>query len=243
MPGVPGAVEVYLRTRKIPDLPWNLYVARPVAAPLVAALSGTRVTPNQITLVSLAVALCAVGLLLAAPGYVGLVTAAVVFELSYVLDCADGMLARLRGTASTAGHLLDFLMDEIKAFAVLGAVAVRLHFETGAALPLLVGVAGLVVLASGIAMTSFVRHPEVAGPGVGAGTAPDAGPSPSLVRRAVSIIEAVAKQIIHYPSYLLVVALTGRAELYLYPYVLVNALYSARALLGIALRFGSSRAL
>ena len=65
------------------------------------------------------------------PGHVGLVVAVIVFELSYVLDCADGMLARLRGTASPVGHLLDFLMDELKAFLLLAAVAVRLFREHG----------------------------------------------------------------------------------------------------------------
>src|SRR5438309_720417 len=91
--------------------------------------------------------------------------AVLVFELSYVLDCADGMLARWRGTASPVGHLLDFLMDELKAFLLLAAVSVRLFREHGDVRFLLLGLFGLVALASGIALTTFVRRPEVAGPG------------------------------------------------------------------------------
>src|SRR5450432_1717900 len=124
-----SAAEVYRKTRKVPDLFWNAYVCRPIAAVLVDALKDTRITPNQITLSAVFVALGSVAMLLLWPGHVGLIAAVVVFELSYVLDCSDGMLARWRGTASPVGHLLDFLMDELKAFLLLAAVAVRLFRE------------------------------------------------------------------------------------------------------------------
>jgi phosphatidylglycerophosphate synthase len=231
-----SAAEVYRKTRKVPDLFWNAYVCRPIAAVLVDALKDTRVTPNQITLSAVFVALGSVATLLAWPGHLGLIIAVVVFELSYVLDCADGMLARWRGTASPVGHLLDFLMDELKAFCLLAAVSVRLFQEHGDTRFLLLGLFGLVALSSGIALTTFVRRPEVVGPGV-ASTA--AGPR-SLPLRAVGLVEAGAKFLIHYPSYLLYVALFGRIELYFLPYVAINALYAARAFAGVAWRYGRS---
>src|SRR5262249_33501087 len=40
---LPTIVETYRLTRKVPDLPWNLYVCRPVAAVVVHAASGTRI--------------------------------------------------------------------------------------------------------------------------------------------------------------------------------------------------------
>ena len=55
----------------------------------------------------------------------------VVLELSYVLDCVDGQLARLRGTSSPVGAHFDFLMDELKAFLLVGATAARLWGESG----------------------------------------------------------------------------------------------------------------
>src|SRR5450755_5016600 len=218
-----SAAEVYRKTRKVPDLFWNAYVCRPIAAVLVSAIQGTRITPNQITISAVFVALGSVALLLAVPGHLGLILAVGVFELSYVLDCADGMLARWRGTASPVGHLLDFLMDELKAFLLLAAVAVRLFREHGDVRFLLVGLFGLVVLASGIALTTFVRRPEVLGPAAGASAS--ATTAKSLVRRAIGLVESGAKLVIHYPSYLLYVALLGRIELYFLPYVAVNALY------------------
>jgi len=233
-----SATEVYRKTRKVPDLFWNAYVCRPIAALLVSAIEGTRITPNQITLSAVFVALVSVALLLVWPGHWGLVAAVVVFELSYVLDCADGMLARWRGTASPVGHLLDFLMDELKAFCLLAAVAVRLFREQDDVRFLLLGLFGLVALASGIALTTFVRRPEVTGP---AATSTAATPAPrSIARRIIGLIESGAKFVIHYPSYLLYVALLGRIELYFLPYIAVNALYAARAFAGVAWRFGRS---
>jgi phosphatidylglycerophosphate synthase len=230
-----GARDVYLKTRKVPDLFWNAYVCRPVAALLVAGIEKTRVTPNQITLAAVVVAVASAAMLVAWPGYWGLVAAVLVFQLSYVLDCADGMLARWRGIQSTAGHLLDFLMDEIKAFVLLGAVAVRLWREHDRPLFLLLGIAGLVVLASGIALTTFLRRPEIAPP---AAPVPAIPAKRSPIRRAIGLVESIAKFVIHYPSYILFAALAGHIEAYLYPYVAVNALYAARAWLGVALRFG-----
>lgn len=227
-----SAREVYQRTKKVPDLFWNRFVCRPVAAVVVDAVKGTRITPNQITLASFAVAMLAAALIITLPGRAGLIAAIVVYQASYVLDCADGMLARWRGLASPAGHLLDFLMDELKAFAILAAAAVRLHFEHPEQPFLLSGLAGLVGLASGIALTSFTRHPEIAPP------KGSAAPSQSSLARLVRVIESGAKFLVHYPSYILYVALTGRLELYFYPYIAVNALYAARTWLSVALRFG-----
>jgi hypothetical protein len=236
-----SAAEVYRKTRKVPDLFWNAYVCRPIAAVLVSAIHGTRITPNQITISAVFVALLSAILLLVWPGHLGLILAALVFEASYVLDCADGMLARWRGTASPVGHLLDFLMDELKAFILLAAVSARLFREHGDTRFLLLGLFGLVVLASGIALTTFVRRPEVLGlqaPKVPSEVAAEG--SPSLVRRAVRLLESAAKFVIHYPSYLLYVAVFGRIELYFLPYVAVNALYAVMAFVGVARRFGRS---
>jgi phosphatidylglycerophosphate synthase len=159
------------------------------------------------------------------------VLGALLFELSYVLDCADGMLARWRETASPTGHLLDFLMDEIKAFVVLAAVAVRLFLERADVRILFLGLFGLVCLASGIALTTFLRRPEIVGP-----TSTVARPTAGLL----GLVERLAKVVIHYPSYIWLAALLGRIEYYFVPYIAVNALYAARTFLSVGLRFGRS---
>jgi hypothetical protein len=236
---VVSIAEVYRKTRKVPDLPWNTYVCRPLAAVVVAAVEGTRVTPDQITLAAVPVALASAALVVVLPGTAGLVIAMAVYELSYVLDCADGMLARHRGGGSPQGHLLDFLMDEIKAFVMLAAVAVRLWLDHGRDPTfLLLGLLGVVALASGVGLTTFLRRPEIAPPAA----PPQASPSSvSAVRRVVGWVEAIARQIMHYPTYIWLAAALGRMEWFFYPYVAVNGLYALRALAQVGVRFGRPR--
>src|SRR5690349_25078599 len=98
--------DAYRRTQKPKDIFWNKYVARPMAAVLLVPLQRSSVTPNQVTFASLVVFAAAVAILVAMPGHRGLLLGVLVIELSYVLDCVDGQLARLRGTSSPIGaHL------------------------------------------------------------------------------------------------------------------------------------------
>ena len=226
-----SARAVYLATRKIPDGIWNRFVCRPIAAVLVDWLKHTRVRPNQITLLSALVAGVAAVLLGTLPGLFGLWIAIGLYEASYVLDCADGMLARYRGIQSARGHLLDFLMDELKAFAMLSAASFRLFRDSGDERWLILGLFGLCALASGTALTTFQRRPEVA---LAAGTAA----APGLLRRALGLVEAAGKFVVHYPSYIWLAALLGRLDYYVVPYVIANALYAGRALSSVARRFG-----
>jgi phosphatidylglycerophosphate synthase len=231
-----GIVELYRKTKKTPDLVWNTYVCRPPAAALVYGVRNTPITPNQITLAAFAVAVLSALLIVWAPGYWGALLGVIVFECSYVLDCADGMLARFRGIQSTRGHLLDFLMDEIKAFLILGAVSLRLFRDRADTDFLQLGIVGLVCVASGIAITTFQRRPEIAAARPGDERAPAS--RRSFVQMVVFWIERVAKYLIHYPSYILYAAVLGRLELYFYPYIAVNAVYAARAWASVAVRFG-----
>ena len=118
-----AAVDIYRRTRKPHDIIWNRLVARPLAALVVVPLARTGITPNQVTFLTLPVFLAGAALLALRPSWSALVASAAIIELSYVLDCADGQLARLKGMSSPVGAHLDFLMDELKAFALVAASA------------------------------------------------------------------------------------------------------------------------
>jgi phosphatidylglycerophosphate synthase len=237
--------QVYRATLKREDLLFNVYVCRPLAAVLVYWLRGTRVAPNQITFFSLLLAVAAAAALTLVAWPRGLWLGVLVYELSYVFDKVDGMLARSRGAASATGHLLDFLMDEIKAFLILAAMAVGAYLQGGGVALLLWGLLGVVCLASGIAITTFQRRPEVLAAGhVSSSSPPSGGASTPLAPRrtarasAVRLAEAVGRFFIHYPSYIWLAALLSDARVYLYPYVVVNALYAARSLFGLVLRYG-----
>ena len=232
---------IYRQSKKKQDINWfTEWIARPPAAVVVYLLRKTPITPNQVTFVSAFVAAAACAVLILGLGWIPLVIGGVLFEFSFVLDCADGMLARLRKLASPLGHLLDFLMDELKAMMLYGAVAVRMWREHGDDdRMLLIGIAGGFCLASGIALTSFMRRPEYGGKG----PTEDGDPAEVKKRRgvlglAVFAIEWPARVVVHYPQYIWLCALANRIDIYFYAYGAVNALYLAKSLAVILVRLG-----
>jgi phosphatidylglycerophosphate synthase len=236
-----AVADAYRRTQKPKDIFWNKYVARPAAAVLLVPLQRSSVTPNQVTFASLVVFAAAVAVLVAVPGHLGLLLGVLVVEASYVLDCVDGQLARLRGTSSPIGAHLDFLMDELKAFLLVAAVGVRLWWEKDAAFWLVEGLVGLVLVASAISLTTFVRRPEYVGSGPRPASAGDYGEGfvQAPARRGpLALVEGLGKFLMHYPSYLVYVAVLDRLDLFLHVYVAINTLHAARSLLAIARKLG-----
>lgn len=242
-----AAADIYRRTRKPNDIIWNRFVARPLAALLVVPLARTGITPNQVTFLTLPVFLAGAVVLALLPSWGALLAGAAIIELSYVLDCADGQLARLKGTSSPVGAHLDFLMDELKAFALIAAIAIRLWLPAHDPRWLLEGIGGLVVVAAAISLTTFVRRPEYAaatGAVVSQGTG-DYGEGfeqKAAPRRSpLALVEALGRFIVHYPSHIWLVALVNRVDIFLHAYVLMNAAYAARSFLGLTLKLGRKR--
>ncbi|MEU5162991.1 DUF5941 domain-containing protein [Streptomyces sp. NPDC020875] len=94
--------------------PYSKYVARWCAR--------RGLTPNQVTTASLITALIAAGA--AATGTRGgFVAAGVLLLLSFVLDCADGQLARYSLQYSTMGAWLDATFDRAKEYAYYAGLA------------------------------------------------------------------------------------------------------------------------
>jgi hypothetical protein len=234
---------IYRASKKKQDINWfTEHIARPPAAVVVYALRNTRITPNQVTFLSAVIAAGAGAMLALLPGWTWLVVAAFVFEFSFVLDCADGQLARLRKMASPLGHLLDFLMDELKAMLIFGCVSVRLWRETGDVRMLLVGLGGGFCLASGIALTSFMRRPEYGGKGpTEDGQPAEVGKRRGPVGMAVNGLEWAARIVVHYPQYIWICALANRIDIYFWAYAAVNALYFGLSMLKIFFRLGRFR--
>lgn len=245
---------VYFATRKKHDQLFNVYFMRPLAAGVVVLLAPTGVTPNQLTILNLFVFTISAGLLIALPTWQGGLVAVAVLEASYLFDCADGMLARHKKLASKTGHLFDFFTDELKATLLVSALALRLWrtgglgidltaWPAGAPAFLTSGIAGVVVIASAISLTNFVRRPELTGKDTPVEahyeTVGEAKPQ-SLVGKAVGLVLTFLRFINHYPSHLWVFALTGRFDVYFWVYVANNLLYLGRGWLGLLVRFGRS---
>src|SRR5439155_10213817 len=109
---------------------------------------------------------------------------------------------------------------------------------------LLEAVVGLCAVASAISLTTFIRRPEYlsATGGAPAGGAGDygaglAGPAPAGLS-PLRAVESVGRFLIHYPSYLVYVALFDRLPWFLHAYVVINAAYAARSLAAVAAKLG-----
>jgi phosphatidylglycerophosphate synthase len=237
---------VYRETKKPKDILWNRFVARPAAAVMLVPLAKTRITPNQITFLSLFVFVAAMAMLALRPGYRWLVAAALVLELSYVLDCVDGQLARLRQRSSPVGAHLDFLMDELKAFLLVAACGIRLWRGDGLELWLIEALLGLAIVASAISLTTFMRRTEYLA-ATGAARPASAGDygdgfaaAPAKAASITGLIEDLGRFLIHYPSYILFVALADQLDVFLHVYLAINAAYAGRSLLSVTFKLGRS---
>lgn len=138
----------YADTLKDPDVeePINLALHRPLAFQLLRPLERWRVrpTPNQITLLSGLFGFSAAFVAYAAAtrGAHLLPVAGGLLLISVILDCCDGMLARLVGASSELGRILDGGMDFFVGIAVgigMGAAAVE-HVATPWTLALVVAI-------------------------------------------------------------------------------------------------------
>lgn len=113
---------------------YTRWINRPLARYAAARAAAAGLTPNGVTALSAALSAAGLAVLVAAPPtLVTGVAAAVLLAAGYVLDSADGQVARLTGTGSPAGEWLDHVVDSIRTPAVHLAVAaaVLLHPRPG----------------------------------------------------------------------------------------------------------------
>lgn len=120
----PSAAE---RTRlaeavKSDDSPFTTFLISPWSKYLAWGASRVGLRPNQVTLISLAVAVVAAAFC-AGGTRTGYVVGAVLLQLSFGLDCADGQLARFTGSFSPLGGWLDAICDRLKEYAVYAGLA------------------------------------------------------------------------------------------------------------------------
>ncbi|MBR8743625.1 CDP-alcohol phosphatidyltransferase family protein [Nocardiopsis sp. MG754419] len=136
--------QVKEETYKAKDAWWTVFLVDPLAGRLVVwTANRTNITPNQLTLgagvLGLLSALCFVAPVWAgAAGWAWLVAGALLFHLSFVLDCMDGKIARLKGNGSVFGSWVDFVFDRIRFFGCVMALLIGQWVITGDAAYLIV---------------------------------------------------------------------------------------------------------
>jgi phosphatidylglycerophosphate synthase len=104
---------------------YTRWVNRRVARFVAAAAANRGISANGVTIVSALFSAAAIGCLAFAPASAWLgIGIAVLLAIGYVLDSADGQVARLTGSSSPAGEWLDHVVDCVRVPAIHLAVLV-----------------------------------------------------------------------------------------------------------------------
>ncbi len=106
--------EIRERTYKERDAWWTVLLVDPFASRLVRLVAPYRwITPNLLSFVAFLFGIGAAACFLMGDRW-WLVWGALLFHLSFVVDCMDGKIARLNGTGSMFGAWFDFIFDRIR---------------------------------------------------------------------------------------------------------------------------------
>jgi len=121
------------------------------------ALRVSWLTPNVVSSLSFIIALIGIGLFLHPELWVRAV-GVLLLQISFVLDCSDGEIARARGLSSKYGAFLDSSYDRIKEALMLGALTWLAFIDRETMLVILIGVSAIL----GLQIISYLREAKKA---------------------------------------------------------------------------------
>lgn len=180
---------------------------RPVSLQISRLLAPTSITPNQMSLISVAVGFCA-GPFFLSPRPLLQTIGALLFLAHSILDGCDGELARLRFQQSHLGGVLDFWGDNVVHVVIFACMAVGWSLAAGAPWPLFLGAAA-VLGTFGSAGFVFWRLMRGKGGGGALFTSVSAEPDRPLAR----ILDAASRRDFIY--LVIVLALAGKSSWFL----------------------------
>ena len=126
---------------KAEDSPIVRFFYRPLSRPITRLLLHTPITPNQVSIVVLALGVIGCWLT-AQPGRNALILGAALILAGGIIDGCDGELSRLRLTSSKLGAWLDTVIDELTTtlyFVALGNHVLVYHRESWVVPSIIVG--------------------------------------------------------------------------------------------------------
>ena len=112
----------------------DLLIFRPFAFALVKIIHRFPVTPNQLSLSSIAFGIMS-GIMFSFGTKQSFVFAGILYGLTRVLDCSDGMIARMKKNGTPVGRIVDGVVDYINAIAVFVGMGIGLS-KSGLSLPM-----------------------------------------------------------------------------------------------------------
>ncbi len=102
---------------------YSTFVVRKISRRVTEFAVGKSWTPNQITIASLGIGLLA-AVCFAVGNRVGLIAGALLLQVSLVVDCVDGEVARFTRRFTALGAWLDATSDRVKEYGVYAGLAV-----------------------------------------------------------------------------------------------------------------------
>ena len=119
---VPEARIAQLQANRVDDGFYSTFVVRRLSKPLTRVALRLGWTPNAITLISFAVGIAAAGAFAVGDRW-ALVVGAILLQLSLIIDCVDGEVARATRRFSALGAWLDASTDRVKEFLAYAGLA------------------------------------------------------------------------------------------------------------------------
>ena len=104
------------------------YVNRKCSGPLTRLFLKLRWTPNTITVVSMSTGLVAAGFFIPGSWEFALI-GALLFQLSIIIDCCDGEVARLTFSESTFNQELDIWADHVVHMSIFSGIACGAYLQ------------------------------------------------------------------------------------------------------------------
>lgn len=133
------------------------YFNRKVSGYLSRLFIRLRLTPNMITILSMVIGLMGASAFALGTHQTGIL-GALLFQLSVIIDCCDGEVARLTFSESPFGQELDILADNVVHIAIFAGIALGSFIQgpwAMSALPLLCGI--VAILANGLSLWCIQR--------------------------------------------------------------------------------------
>ena len=122
---------------------WSSFVTAPLGITAnYCAVDIPWITPNRITAASFLVAIVAAFAMLIG-GTACFIAAAILIQISHVLDCMDGQMARYRKVSSPIGSYYDRITDQVQVTLWFGAAGFAAFAQTNSVTPVFLSLLGI----------------------------------------------------------------------------------------------------
>jgi len=125
---------------------WSRVFATPVAYIFLLGIADWRfITPNRLTVLSFFLSILSAALI-GCGGHGLLIAAGIILQISYIIDCMDGQLARYRNVISNVGSFLDKWSDFVKFPLIILALSVDAYSSVQTIAPIILGISSVFLI-------------------------------------------------------------------------------------------------